>query len=316
MALELKCDRTDRIYRPPEAIDGHMIVTTPSSIAYQGIKLVLTGTVTLQPSIKSVGFLESLYSSIKPIQLVNKTIDIDSHGRINPGRKKFPFHVNLDFPKGEIGSGLLETYHGAYINIQYVLTAEISRGYMLKSISSSLEILVEGRAGKIPRPLGHSHSVYVYITQDTQKHSLLPSICSGGFRVVGRVMTSCCLTDPVVGEITVEHSAIPIRSIDLNLLRIESITLNDRSVSEKTEIQVTQQVADGDVCRGIPLPIFLILPRLLTCPTLSSGSFSIEFAIAITVSFEAEISQFYGDSSSLTPKEWVALETLPLRLLR
>ncbi|KAI5084330.1 hypothetical protein GOP47_0000499 [Adiantum capillus-veneris] len=304
MALELKLRRADRVYKPADVIDGCIIITTTSPISYQGIKIVLTGTATLQPSLRSVGVLESLYTSIKPIQLLNKSVQVDSTGKFNPGSNEIPFHLTLDGSKGGFGGSLPDTYHGAYVNIQYVLSAEVSRGYMLKNLSGSVEIILESSRGKIPRLPGPSLFVYFYITQDTQKHSLLPSIRSGGFRVTGRVMTHCCLTEPVVGELTVEHAAVSIRSIDLTLLRTESITLNDRMVSETTEVQATQ-VADGDVCRGLSLPIYLILPRLLTCPTLSFGSFSLEFGLAITITFEAEISKFHAQSDSTTPKEWV-----------
>ena len=41
-----------------------------------------------------------------------------------------------------------------------------------------------------------------------------------------------------------------------------------------TEIQ-NIQIADGDVCRGLPIPIFMIFPRLFTCPTLSTSNFKV-----------------------------------------
>ena len=56
-------------------------------------------------------------------------------------------------------------------------------------------------------------------------------------------MTSCILTDQVLGEITVEFSSVPIRSVDLNLLRTETIILNDRRIAETTEIQSTQVIS-------------------------------------------------------------------------
>ena len=46
----------------------------------------------------------------------------------------------------------------------------------------------------------------------------------------------------MIGEITVEFSCVPIRSIDLNLLRTETILFNDRNVTETTEIQATQVI--------------------------------------------------------------------------
>ena len=41
-----------------------------------------------------------------------------------------------------------------------------------------------------------------------------------------------------------------------------------------TEIQ-NIQIADGDVCRGLPIPIFMIFPRLFTCPTLTTNNFKV-----------------------------------------
>ena len=41
-----------------------------------------------------------------------------------------------------------------------------------------------------------------------------------------------------------------------------------------TEIQ-NIQIADGDISRGILVPIYMIFPRLFTCPTLSTNNFKI-----------------------------------------
>ena len=41
-----------------------------------------------------------------------------------------------------------------------------------------------------------------------------------------------------------------------------------------TEIQ-NIQIADGNVCRGLTIPIYMIFPRLFTCPTLATSSFKV-----------------------------------------
>lgn len=137
----------------------------------------------------------------------------------------------------------------------------------------------------------------------------------GGFRVTGRMSTQCSLLDPISGELTVETSAVPICSIDIQLLRIESILLGEKIVTETSLIQTTQvccisrpleklqliwcnvfkfvflyvyQIADGDVCRNLTLPIYVILPRLLTCPTIFAGwvaNFSFFFLFFLTLLF-------------------------------
>ena len=41
-----------------------------------------------------------------------------------------------------------------------------------------------------------------------------------------------------------------------------------------TEIQ-NIQIAEGDVCRGMTVPIYMIFPRLFTCPTLATPNFKV-----------------------------------------
>lgn len=35
------------------------------------------------------------------------------------------------------------------------------------------------------------------------------------------------------------------------------------------------QIAEGDICRGLRIPIYMIFPRLFTCPTLATAHFKI-----------------------------------------
>uniref|UniRef100_A0A6N2LVG5 Uncharacterized protein n=1 Tax=Salix viminalis TaxID=40686 RepID=A0A6N2LVG5_SALVM len=143
----------------------------------------------------------------------------------------------------------------------------------------------------IQRPVSPEIAIF-YITQDTQRHPLLPEIKSGGFRVTGRISTLCSLLDPISGELTVETSAVPISSIDIHLLRVESVLVGEKII------------ADGDVCRNLTLPIYVILPRLLTCPSVFAGPFSIEFKVSIVISFQSELSKLHKKSDPRTPRLW------------
>ena len=66
------------------------------------------------------------------------------------------------------------------------------------------------------------------------------SYLTGGFRVTGRMSTQCSLSDAISGELTVEGSAVPINSIDIHLLRVESILLGEKIITEQSLIQTTQ----------------------------------------------------------------------------
>ncbi|KAJ6677126.1 VACUOLAR PROTEIN SORTING 26 RELATED, partial [Salix viminalis] len=176
----------------------------------------------------------------------------------------------------------------------YLFTVDIARGYLYKSLSATTEVIVESdKADVLERPVSPEIAIF-YITQDTQRHPLLPEIN---------------------GELTVETSAVPISSIDIHLLRVESVLVGEKIVTETSLIQTTQ-IADGDVCRNLTLPIYVILPRLLTCPSVFAGPFSIEFKVSIVISFQSELSKLQKKSDPRTPRLWLAMETLPLELVR
>ncbi|XP_057446916.1 uncharacterized protein LOC130738781 isoform X2 [Lotus japonicus] len=303
MSVELKLSRSNRIYRPSEALEGKIIIKTQSSISHYGIRLTLKGSVNLQVRGGSAGVVESFYGVIKPIPIVNRTVEVKSSGKIGSGTTEIPFSMNLK-QRDENLERFYETFHGSDINIQYLLTADISRGYLHKSLSATTEFIMESdKADLLQRPVS-PETVIFYITQDTQRHPLLPEIKSGGFRVTGKICTQCSLSSPINGELTVEASAVPIQSIELQLFRVESVLFGEKIVNETSLIQTTQ-ATDGDVCRNLTLPIYVILPRLLTCPTIYAGPFSIEFKVAIVISFQSELAKLPRKSDSRTPRLWV-----------
>ncbi|XP_028181830.1 Down syndrome critical region protein 3 homolog isoform X2 [Glycine soja] len=308
MSVELKLSRSNRIYRPSEALEGKIVVKTQSSISHYGIRLTVKGSVNLQVRGGSAGVVESFYGVIKPIPIVNRTIEVKSSGKIGSGTSEIPFSVNLR-QRDENLERFYETFHGANISIQYLATVDISRGYLHKSLSATMELIVESdKADLLQRPLSPEMAIF-YITQDTQRHPLLPELKSG------KICTQCSLSGPISGELTVETSAVPIHSIDLQLFRVESILLGEKIVTETSLVQTTQ-IADGDVCRNMTLPIYVIVPRLLTCPTTLAGPFSVEFKVAIVISFQSELSKLHKKSDPKTPRLWLAMETLPLELIR
>ncbi|GAU16291.1 hypothetical protein TSUD_299230 [Trifolium subterraneum] len=178
-----------------------------------------------------------------------RTVEVKSSGKIGSGTTEIPFSLNLR--QDENLEKFYETFHGADISIQYLVTVDISRGYLHKSLSATTEFIIQSDKGDVlQRPLSPEMVIF-YITQDTQRHPLLPELKS-------------------------EASAVPIQSIDIQLFRVESILHGEKIVTETSLIQTTQAsdagfIADGDVCRKLTLPIYVILPRLLTCPTIFAG---------------------------------------------
>ncbi|KAL3818607.1 hypothetical protein ACJIZ3_004512 [Penstemon smallii] len=140
--------------------------------------------------------------------------------------------------------------------------------------------------------------INIPVVPRTQNYNAAKYYPIGGFRVTGKICTQCSLSDPIGGELTVESSAVPIQSIDIHLLRVESILI------------------DGDVCRSMTLPIYIIVPRLLTCPTIFAGPFSVEFKVCIVITFVSNVSMKQSKSDPIAPKPWLAMESVPLELVR
>ncbi|KAL8242337.1 hypothetical protein R6Q59_012639 [Mikania micrantha] len=313
MSVEIKLSRSNRTYRPSEPILGKIITRLPSSISHRGIHITVNGSVNLQVRGGSAGFIESIYGVLKPIRIVKKSIEVQPSGKISAGTTQIPFSVILN-DEGKNGK-FYETFHGANINIQYLLNVDVVRGYLHKSLSATVEFIVESELAILPEKPVSPEMVFFYITQDTQRHTLLPELKSGGFKVSGRICTQCPVSDPLVGELTVEASALPVYSIDIHLLRVESIMVGENIATETSIVQTTQ-IADGDVCHNLHLPIYVMLPRLLTCPTVFAGPFSVEFKVSILVTFQTGLYNVQTKSDPLAFRKWVAMESLPLELVQ
>jgi len=56
-------------------------------------------------------------------------------------------------------------------------------------------------------------------------------------------------------------------------------------VATATEIQ-NIQIGDGDVCHQLTIPIYMVFPRLFTCPTVAAKAFRVEFQVNLVVVFQ------------------------------
>jgi hypothetical protein len=105
------------------------------------------------------------------------------------------------------------------------------------------------------------------------------------FRLRGQLdNTSCIMNQPFAGSITVEECEQTIKSIELQLVRVETCGCAEGYAKEATEIQ-NIQIADGDVARGLEIPIFMIFPRLFTCPSIATRTFKVDFEVNLVVMF-------------------------------
>ena len=294
--VEIKLDRYDRCYFPGDTVSGVVIVRSDSKISHQGISLNVEGAVNLQLSARSVGLFEAFYSSIKPMDLVNYGITICNAGKIPKGETEFPFEFDL---KPRKTMKLYETYHGVYINIQYIITVEMMRSMLSKNIKKSMEFIVKN---KLQKDNLEKNKVDFEITPENLKNvqkqntKHIPE-----FNITGKFDSGVCnIEKPFTGNICVEKSDQEIKSIELQFVRVETCTYADTEIREATEVQ-NIQLADGNICHKFNIPIYMIFPRLFTCITTISKTFKVEFEVNVVVLFK--------DTHMLT-------ENFPIKLVR
>ncbi|XP_064470449.1 vacuolar protein sorting-associated protein 26C-like [Ornithodoros turicata] len=277
--LDIRLKKVNKIYHEGEDVVGVVVVDSRSEVKHEGITLHLDGTVTMQLSAKTIGIFDSFYSSAKPVQLISYTLEIAKPGKLPAGRTELPFEFPL---KTKGNKTLYETYHGVFINIQYLLKCDMKRSLLNKDMQKTVEFIMEYKEGAekaIPVPV--NIKISPESVQNVQDRSKVPN-----FLLKGRIdSTCCCITQPFTGAICVERCDIPIRSIELQLVRVETCGCAEGYARDATEIQ-NIQIGEGDVCHGINIPIYMVFPRLFTCPTLVTNNFKIEFEVNIVVVFE------------------------------
>lgn len=240
----------------------------------------MEGVLKLQLSARSVGLFEAFYSSIKPMQLMSYEITIAQAGKVPSGVTEFPFEFAVVPTDG--ASQLYETYHGVYVNVSYVITVDCQRGMLSKSLHRECEFMVE-----VPHPKQLQIEEAPFdITPDTLENVKKAAVSNiPKFRIVGKLhRTNCQISMPFTGEISIDQSQSPVKSIELQLVRVETVAYAEGTAREATEIQ-NIQLAEGNVCRNLVIPIYMIFPRLFTCPTVDTLNFKVEFEVNLVVLF-------------------------------
>lgn len=273
-SIHVKFNRQDRVYRENDTVEGVVIVNANKGWKHKGLRLLIEGDVRTRINTRYKGEMDST-----PALIFKSALELTGPGSFPHGKTTVPFSFKLTTP---MNMPLLETYHGAHIDVMYIVHVSCERGMTYRELSNSTEFVVE----MVARP-GTSNTPPIPI-------DIRPSTLSGitaaeaatlkQFHVKGSLhRSSNSLTMPLTGELIVCASEQPVASINLQLARKETISSsNFTSISEVQSIEL----ADGNVVRNQVLPIYLIYPRLFTCPTLTDNwGFHIEWEVGIIITF-------------------------------
>ncbi|XP_020851595.1 vacuolar protein sorting-associated protein 26C [Phascolarctos cinereus] len=274
--LDIKIKRANKVYYAGEVLSGVVVISSKDPVQHQGILLTMEGLVNLQLSAKSVGMFEAFCNSVKPIQVITSSVEIVKPGKFPSGKTEIPFEFPLHVKGNKV---LYETYHGVFVNIQYTLRCDLRRSLLAKDLTKICEFIIHSTPQKgksTPSPV--DFTITPETLQNVKERASLPK-----FLIRGHLnSTNCIITQPLTGELVVEYSEAAIKNIELQLVRVETCGCAEGYARDATEIQ-NIQIADGDVCRGLSVPIYMIFPRLFTCPTLETTNFKVEFEVNIVV---------------------------------
>jgi len=94
----------------------------------------------------------------------------------------------------------------------------------------------------------------------------------------------------------VKNTSHPLKSVSLQLIRVESINSQEGTMKEASEIQNTQ-LAVGNVAKGLEIPIHVVFPRLFTSPSISTPGFQLDFEVQGSITDhslpESRLDKFY-----------------------
>lgn len=276
-SLEIKVSRMDRVYRPNEKVQGVVVVNANKSWSHNGVNMTVEGLVYLSHANRGlVGIANDL--SNRPIHILRKDITITAPGKVGDGVTEFPFEFTVNALSGQ---QLFESYHGVYVSVVYNMSVICERGVMKRTLSKDTEFLVEipARVDNVdPTPITFNITPTSLENVGSKVISSIPK-----FSFSGRLHRSKCpINQPLTGEVIVEAAAAPIKSLELQLVRIETVNAEGKTTKEATEVQ-NIQIGQGDICRNFTVPLYMVFPRLFSCPTVVAANFQIEWEVNLII---------------------------------
>ncbi|XP_060806211.1 vacuolar protein sorting-associated protein 26C isoform X2 [Amyelois transitella] len=256
--LSIVLKRASKVYHEGETIAGVAVVESNGDVRHEGLTLLVEGCVNLQLSTKNVGIFEAFSNSIKPLNLLYTSIELAPPGKIPTGITEIPFEVPLRARQAVSPGypGLLETYHGVFVNIMYTIKCSMKRSFLNKPLNASCQFFVQYRQQE-PPPL---KPVRCEITPS----SIRASAASAGrvsmpqFQVYAEIATTVCSLDkPITGKIRVEECSVPIKSIELQLVRVETCGCAEGYSRDEFELNIAV-IFEDDYLVTENFPILLL----------------------------------------------------------
>jgi hypothetical protein len=221
--LDVNLRRT--VYKPGDVVEGVVTVHSKAGWQFKVLALSVEGKIVLSTSGR-VGLglsTDQVASSSGQIYtLVKHDMELASAGKFAQGATEVPFDFVLT---GRAGQALLETYHGVYISVVYTVKVTCERGMMKKALHKEVEFNVEVSSGA-GVAAASAPAKFEITPQNLENVNSAVLATIPRFSISGIVHRSTCpITLPFTGEVTVTSCAASIRSVELQLVRVETIVI-------------------------------------------------------------------------------------------
>lgn len=299
VSLEIRLRKQNKTYQEGDLVKGSVVINSSSETKIDGLSISAEGFVAMQISNKNQGVFDAFYNTVnKPITLLNQNLELLAGGtKVGAGINEYDFEFQL---KSKGADKLYETYHGVFVSVTYFIKCELKRKFLAKDCQAKVQIFLQDQPQAIERAI--QVPVHFSISPESLQKSSKEKISIPRFLITGTLdSTVCCLTKPFTGFLTVHHSEIPIRSVEIQLVRVETTGCAEGFSKDATEIQ-NLQICDGNVCPKIQIPIYMTFPRLFTCPSLQTRNFKINFELNLSILFLKD--------------DYFITENFPLQLMR
>ncbi|KAJ9469568.1 Down syndrome critical region protein 3-like protein [Diplonema papillatum] len=274
------------VYSSSETVKGVVTVQSPSALSVSVLSLRAEGTVALQLSPKAVGIFEAFHNTVKPLKVFAVEIPLVTEEKFPEGMTEIPFEFELKVPPGSVG--FLETYHGVFVDVQYQVVADLQRGMFAKNLSCTKAFAVRNPGQAYKPEFDTLKDPLPFVLEPTTLRNVrktnLPHVPQ--FKITGQLDAyQCDISKPLTGYLKLESCSQKIKSIELQLVRVEYCAAQEAVAKEATEIQ-NIQIADGNVVVGLDIPLYMVFPRWFTCPTLVVNNFKVDFEVNLVVLLE------------------------------
>ena len=260
-SVDIKLRRIDKTYRLNEVVDGNVLLQVHKGWSHNGIILLVEGTVVTTHSSK--GLANDVES--KTLTILKSSSTISPAGKFIDGEFEVPFSFTVAPIPSQV---LFDTYRGIYISVVYTISVICDRGVLKKALKKEIEFIVE-----VPSPttIKTDSSLLNFTISpnslDNVQSEFMQTIPN--FLITGKLhKTNCPINEPLTGEFTIDISVAPIRSVELQLVRVETVRLDQKEIQEASEI-MRIQIGDGNICRSFlqfivfKILIFIVIINIL-----------------------------------------------------